>query len=110
MISGKEVEGDRLEEGLVLRYSSFKLVCACFGWSLTFCGFEPYFIELHSLIPRIMASLSTLTRSQFEQASKALIDKHTHHSTDFPLNPTILKGWSWTEHPVCTFSQYINLF
>lgn len=48
-----------------------------------------------------MASPSTLTRPQFERASKTLITKYAH-STSCSLNISGLKGWSWVEHPVCT--------
>jgi len=47
-----------------------------------------------------MTSPSTLTRPQFEQASKALIAKYAHSSLS--LDASRLKGWSWVEHPVCT--------
>ncbi|KAI0254261.1 hypothetical protein BJV78DRAFT_1186621 [Lactifluus subvellereus] len=52
-------------------------------------------------------STSTLTRPQFEHACKALIGSHGH-STSSPLNATILKGWSWAEHPTVTGLGYMS--
>ncbi|KAI9510471.1 hypothetical protein F5148DRAFT_976722 [Russula earlei] len=53
-----------------------------------------------------MASPSTLTCHQFEHACKALVAKHAH-SASSSLN-TVLKGWSWTEHPTVPGLGYLS--
>ena len=82
--------------------------CARVLLSVTFCGFcglnlADTTAQLIPTLPMTPPS-STLTRLQFEQACKALIDKYAH-STSLSWDAYRLKGWTWVEHPVCTLPK-----